>query len=53
MLMSVDAIIGCAVLVAALGLLVGLTLWCRRRIERIALSRSRSAREISKDFRGD
>ena len=53
MLMSVDTLIGCVILAVALGLLVGLTLWCRRRIERIALSRSRSAREISKDFRGE
>lgn len=49
----IDLIVGLAVLSASLALLVFLVLWGRRTIERISRRGSRSAREISRDLRGD
>ena len=49
--MDVDVInltVGIAVIAASLGLLVFLVLWSRRTIERIARSKSRSARQIAR-----
>ncbi|MHC4563415.1 MAG: hypothetical protein ACYS8X_11655 [Planctomycetota bacterium] len=51
--MSTDAVIGCVVLSTTMLLLVSLTVWSRRRIERIARSHGRSAREIEKGLRGE
>ena len=50
--MSADLTIGCIVIAGALGVLVGLVWWSRRTIDRIARSRSSSAREILKELRG-
>ena len=47
--MTLDAIVGCIVIVAALGVIISLVLWSRRRINRIAGTGYRSAREIVKD----
>jgi len=51
--MEFDAIIGCAVLAGALVALVALTVWCRRRIQHIARSTGRSARELERSLRGE
>jgi len=52
--MDLDTIIGCAVIICALGLIVGLSLWSRRVIERIARKgAASSARQIMKDLRGE
>jgi hypothetical protein len=51
--MDTETIVGCVVIVASLGLLTYLVLWSRRAINRIARSRSRSAREIDRELRGD
>ena len=51
--MDVDALIGCIILPVSVVILFVLTFWCRRRIERISHSHSRSAREIAKDLRGE
>lgn len=45
-LMESNTIIGVIVLAAALGMLVGLTLWSRRRINAISQQGYRSARHI-------
>jgi len=50
--MEIDAIIGLAILAAALGLQAYLVFWGRRTIERIARSGRRSAREIGRELRG-
>jgi len=50
--MSWDIVIGCAAAGAALAVLVGLVLWSRRRIERIAARGYGTARQIEKDQRG-
>ena len=44
--MDLNTTIGCIIIACVLVLLVTLTLWCRRRIERIARSNVHSAREI-------
>ena len=51
--MDTDMIIGVIVVVAALGLVIYLTLWSRRTIERIAKGSGRSAREITRELNGD
>ncbi len=51
--MDPNATIGCVILGIVLILLVVLTFWCRRRIERIAKSKVRSAREIEKALSRD
>ena len=51
--MDVNIVIGCILLVVVVALLVVLTFWCRRRIERIARSHGRSAREIEKALRSE
>ncbi|MDP7162637.1 MAG: hypothetical protein QF577_05040 [Phycisphaerae bacterium] len=52
--MDLDAIIGCTVIICALGLIVGLLLWSRRVIKRIAgKGAASSARQIMKDLRGE
>ena len=51
--MNADMIIGVIVAVAALGLVIYLTLWSRRTIERIANGSGRSAREITRELNGD
>jgi len=51
---SQDALIGFIVIVASLGLIVGLVIWSRRAIERIARKGGiSSAREIMRDMRRD
>ena len=50
--METDAIIGCAAVAGALGMLTYLVLWGRRTIERIARGTGRSAREIHEELRG-
>jgi hypothetical protein len=45
-------VIGCGVIVAALGGIAFLTFWSRQTIERIARSDSQTAREITKEFQG-
>jgi len=52
-IMSRDLVIGCIILAVSLTLLVALTFWSRRRIERIARAPGRSAREIEKDLSGE
>ena len=49
--MDVNAVVGCVLIVAALGLLTYLVLWSRRTIDRIAGSDGRSAREIDRELR--
>jgi len=49
--MDVNAVVGCALIAAALGLLTYLVLWSRRTIDRIAGSDGRSAREIDRELR--
>jgi len=43
-------IVGCLLLVAALAVVVGLTVWSRQIIERIAARKLRSAREIVREL---
>ncbi|HET6428194.1 MAG TPA: hypothetical protein VFJ30_07285 [Phycisphaerae bacterium] len=50
--MDGQTIVGIAVIAAALAVLTGLVLWCRRRIERIARKGFGSARAIEKDLDG-
>jgi len=50
--MNGDAILGILTVLAALGAVVGLTLWSRRTINWIASSRAGSAREILKQRHG-
>ena len=45
-----DIWIGCAVVVLALGAVVALVIWSRRRIERIAAGRGKTAREITREL---
>ncbi len=52
-LMNRTVIIGCVVILAALGVITYLVLWSRRTIDWIANRRLRSAREIVKELRGD
>ena len=47
--MSLDAILGSLITLASLAALVGLALWSRNSIERIADGRAQTAREILKD----
>jgi uncharacterized membrane protein YccC len=49
--MDRDTILGCVVVVAALGLITYLVLWSRRTIDRIAKSGLRTAREIVRELR--
>ncbi|MBL7134863.1 MAG: hypothetical protein ISS78_12245 [Phycisphaerae bacterium] len=51
--MNADMIIGVVMAVAALALLIYLTLWGRRTIERIANGSARSAREIARALGSD
>ena len=51
--METNAWIGCAIIVASLGVLAHLVFWGRRTIERIARSGGRSARELDRDLRRD
>ena len=51
--MTTTTVLGRVVLGCALGLTTGLILWSRRTIDRIADSKSRSAREILRELRGD
>jgi len=52
--MDADTVVGCVVIAAALGLILGLVVWSRRAIERIARNgKGSSAREIMKDLRGE
>lgn len=48
----IDLTVGISLIAASLALLVSLVLWSRRTIERIARSKSRSAREIAR-LRGE
>jgi len=48
--MSFDAALGCMIILAAVALLVGLTLWNRRIIERISRRGPTSARQIIKEM---
>ena len=50
--MDADILIGCIAVAGAVGLITCLVLWSRRAIDRIARSRSSSAREIVKELRG-
>ena len=49
--MDRDTILGCVVIVAALGFITYLVLWSRRTIDRIAESGLRTAREIVRELR--
>ena len=51
--MDPDVIAGCVVTVVALGLLTGLVLWCRRRIDRIADRGFGTVREIRQKLHGN
>jgi len=51
--METNAVIGCLVVAASLGVLVYLVFWSRRTIEHIARGSGRSAREISRELRRD
>ena len=51
--MDADMIIGVIVAVAALALVIYLTLWSRRTIDRIANGSARSAREIARELDSD
>jgi hypothetical protein len=50
---TLDRTSGIVLIVVALGLVTVLVLYSRRIIERIARSKSRSAREIARDLRRD
>lgn len=50
---DLDVMIGLIVMALSLAVLLLLVLWSRRRIERIAKTESRSAREIARDLRSD
>ena len=47
--MDLDIVFGCIAVALSLGLIVGLVLWSRRSIDRIARSGPSTAREILKD----
>jgi len=49
--LELDAVIGIAVLALALGVLVALTFWSRRTIERIARRRLGSLRDFLRERR--
>lgn len=49
--MDPDMILGCILTAVSLGVVVGVTLWCRGAINRIAEKGERTAREILKDSR--
>ena len=51
--MDAEMIIGVIVGVAAVALVIYLTLWSRRTIHRIANGSGRSAREIARELSGD
>jgi len=51
--MDPNAILGMIIIVAALGVLLGLVAWSRRRIRRIGRNGYGSARAIEKELRGD
>jgi hypothetical protein len=50
--MSTDALIGCVLLIGAVGLLTYLVVRCRATIRRIERGGARSAREVLRDLRG-
>jgi len=50
--MDTDILVGCILAGGALALTTVLILWSRRTINRIAESKSRSAREILRELRG-
>jgi len=47
---TLDIWVGCAAGVLALGVIIALVIWSRRRIERIAAGRGRTAREITREL---
>jgi len=49
--MDMDLLIGCIVGLGALATIAAMVFWCRARIEWIARTGARSAREILKDLR--
>lgn len=49
--MTVEAMVGCVIVLVSLGLLVGLTVWSHRAINRIAERDLKSVRDIVKDLR--
>jgi len=51
--MSPNAILTLSVLIAVVVAVVGLTIWSRRRIERIARARGHSARELEQELSRD
>jgi len=51
--MATDIAIGIVALALALGTLTGLVLWCRRIIDRIASSGSKTTREMLKELHGE
>ena len=48
--MDAEVIVGCIIIALALIVLTGLVFWSRRRIERVARTGHRSARQILKDL---
>jgi len=50
---TLDIMIGCAVLLASLGTLTFFFLWSRRAIDRIAEKGAGSAREVTRELNGD
>ena len=50
---TMDLTVGIVLICLSLGILTVLVFYCRRIIERIARSPSRSVREISRDLRRD
>jgi uncharacterized iron-regulated membrane protein len=50
---GLDIWIGCSLIVLALSVSGLLVFWSRRRIDRIARSGKRSAREITRELNGD
>ena len=51
--MDPNAIVGCVIVVLALGVLIYLVLWSRRRIDRIARNGFGTPRQIEKERRGE
>ena len=47
---TLDIWVGCAAVVLALGVIIALVIWSRRRIDRIAAGRGRTAREITREL---
>jgi len=49
--MDMDLLVGCIVGFGALSVIAAIVVWCRARIEWVARTGARSAREILKDLR--